>query len=65
MAAAKLAAPGAFGHVVGVGENVAHGLGHFGVTHLHDVVQVFFQQGQRVGVGHANGHAVGQHGGHG
>jgi CheY-like chemotaxis protein len=29
----------AFGHVVGVGEDRAHGLGHFVVGDLHDVVQ--------------------------
>ena len=38
-AAASAAAP-PFGHVVGVGEQGLHGGGHFGVAHLHDVVDV-------------------------
>ena len=64
-AASKTGRARAFGHVVGVGVQGAHGLGHFGVGHLHQVVQVLLQHGQRTGVGNAHRHAVGQPGGHG
>ena len=58
----KTGRAGTFGHVVGVREDRAHGLGHLGVVDLHDMVDMGAQDVQRVRLGHAAGHAVGQHG---
>ena len=45
---------------MGIGEQVTHVLGDFGVADLHEVIQVRRQDVQRRLIGYATGHAVGQ-----
>ena len=51
----------AFGHIVGVGVQVAHRLGNFGIGDFHHMVDVRHQYLQRRWVRQTAGHAIGQH----